>query len=100
MTDAFWSGSATANLTLSNQPPIDVKSAVQGLLMYPYGCLEQTTSSAYPLVFIDEAGATAYGLSPRAARGAGQAAGCGLRSSGGHAAGFGRVWPVGCEQPL
>ncbi len=64
MTDAFWSGSATANLTLSNQPPIDVKSAVQGLLMYPYGCLEQTTSSAYPLVFIDEAGATAYGLKP------------------------------------
>lgn len=64
LADGFWSGSLTAHLSLSNQPPIDVRSAVQGLLMYPYGCLEQTTSSAYPLVFIDEAGATAYGLKP------------------------------------
>lgn len=64
LTDAFWAGSASVNLTLSNKPPIDVRSAVQGLLMYPYGCLEQTTSSAYPLVFIDEAGATAYGMKP------------------------------------
>ena len=64
LTDAFWAGSASVNLTLSNKPPIDVRAAVQGLLMYPYGCLEQTTSSAYPLVFIDEAGATAYGMKP------------------------------------
>jgi hypothetical protein len=64
LTDAFFAGSASVNLTLSNKPPIDVRSAVQGLLMYPYGCLEQTTSSAYPLVFIDEAGATAYGMKP------------------------------------
>jgi len=64
LTDAFWPGSAQVTLTLSNKPPIDVRSAVQGLLMYPYGCLEQTTSSAYPLVFIDEAGASAYGMKP------------------------------------
>jgi uncharacterized protein YfaS (alpha-2-macroglobulin family) len=32
--------------------------------MYPYGCLEQTTSSAYPLVFVDEEGAKAVGLKP------------------------------------
>lgn len=64
LTDAFWPGSASVSLTLSNKPPIDVRAAVQGLLMYPYGCLEQTTSSAYPLVFIDEAGATAYGMKP------------------------------------
>jgi uncharacterized protein YfaS (alpha-2-macroglobulin family) len=62
--DSLWAGSASVNLSLSNKPPIDVRGAVQGLLMYPYGCLEQTTSSAYPLVFIDEAGAQAYGMTP------------------------------------
>ena len=61
---AFWPGSAAVTLSLSNRPPIDVKDAVKGLLMYPYGCLEQTTSSAYPLVFIDEAGAKAVGITP------------------------------------
>ena len=38
----------------THPPPIDIKEQVKGLLMYPYGCLEQTTSSAYPLVFIDD----------------------------------------------
>lgn len=66
LADGLWVDSANAVLTLSNQPPIDVRSAVQGLLMYPYGCLEQTTSSAYPLVFIDEAGAQAFGIKPLA----------------------------------
>jgi alpha-2-macroglobulin len=61
---AFWPGSAAVTVSLSNKPPIDVKDAVKGLLMYPYGCLEQTTSSAYPLVFIDEAGAKAVGITP------------------------------------
>ena len=62
--DSLWAGSASVGLSLSNKPPIDVRNAVQGLLMYPYGCLEQTTSSAYPLIFIDEAGALAYGMKP------------------------------------
>lgn len=64
LTAAYWSDSASVNLSLSSKPPIDVRAVVQGLLMYPYGCLEQTTSSAYPLVFIDEAGAEAYGMKP------------------------------------
>ena len=58
----WWTGSASVRISLSNKPPIDVRSAVEGLLMYPYGCLEQTTSSAYPLVFIDEDGAKAVGI--------------------------------------
>jgi len=41
-----------------------VRSAVQGLLTYPYGCAEQTTSTAYPHVFIDEAAARQFGLKP------------------------------------
>ncbi|WP_163341428.1 hypothetical protein, partial [Escherichia coli] len=47
-----------------NTPPIDIKDQVKGLLMYPYGCLEQTTSSAYPLVFIDDEAAKRWGLTP------------------------------------
>jgi uncharacterized protein YfaS (alpha-2-macroglobulin family) len=62
--EPLWPGSALTSLSISATPPIDVRSAVQGLLMYPYGCLEQTTSSAYPLVFIDEDGAKAFGMKP------------------------------------
>ena len=53
-----------AHVTVSSQPPIDVRSAIQGLLTYPYGCAEQTTSTAYPHVFIDEKTAARYGLKP------------------------------------
>ena len=49
-------------LAVSDTPPIDVRSAVQGLLTYPYGCAEQTTSTAYPHLFIDDAAAKQFGL--------------------------------------
>lgn len=62
--DAFWAGSAGVTLSVSHTPPIDIKDQVQGLLMYPYGCLEQTTSSAYPLVFIDDEAAKRWGVKP------------------------------------
>jgi uncharacterized protein YfaS (alpha-2-macroglobulin family) len=65
MLERFHRGSATLNVTLSSKPPLNVRSIVKGLLDYPYGCLEQTTSAAYPHVFIDEAGARAVGLEPR-----------------------------------
>ncbi|MCB1931772.1 MAG: alpha-2-macroglobulin family protein [Candidatus Accumulibacter sp.] len=60
----FLPESVAATLAVSNQPPIDVRSAVQGLLRYPYGCAEQTASSAYPHLFIDEAAARKFGLKP------------------------------------
>jgi uncharacterized protein YfaS (alpha-2-macroglobulin family) len=62
--DAYWAGSAALSLSVSNTPPIDIREQVRGLLMYPYGCLEQTTSSAYPLVFIDDEAAKRWGLTP------------------------------------
>jgi uncharacterized protein YfaS (alpha-2-macroglobulin family) len=65
MVEKYYKGSATLNVSLSNQPPFNVKRLVQGLLDYPYGCAEQTTSAAYPHVFIDEAAAKASGLTPR-----------------------------------
>jgi uncharacterized protein YfaS (alpha-2-macroglobulin family) len=64
MVERFFRGSATLNVTISNKPPLNVRSIVKGLLDYPYGCLEQTTSAAYPHVFIDEASAKAVGLEP------------------------------------
>ena len=58
----FLRQTVNATLAVSDKAPIDVKSAVQGLLTYPYGCAEQTTSTAYPHVFIDEAAAKQFGL--------------------------------------
>ena len=63
-TGGFLRASVEAHLTLSDQPPIDVRSAIRGLLVYPYGCTEQTTSTAYPHVFVDEDGARRFGLKP------------------------------------
>lgn len=60
----FLRSTVTATLAISDRAPIDVRSAVQGLLTYPYGCAEQTTSTAYPHVFIDEAAAARFGLKP------------------------------------
>ncbi|MDB5813680.1 MAG: alpha-2-macroglobulin [Rhodocyclales bacterium] len=65
MVERFFRGSATLSATISSKPPLNVRSIVKGLLDYPYGCLEQTTSAAYPHVFIDEEGAKAVGLEPR-----------------------------------
>ncbi|MFA7292114.1 MAG: alpha-2-macroglobulin [Rhodocyclaceae bacterium] len=60
----FLRQTVNATLAVSDKAPIDVKSAVQGLLTYPYGCAEQTTSTAYPHVFIDETAAKQFGLKP------------------------------------
>ena len=53
-----------AYLTVSTIPPLNLRDAAQGLLRYPYGSLEQTTSSAFPLVLIDEEKAIRVGLRP------------------------------------
>lgn len=41
-------------LTVSTTPPLDAGSYIDGLLQYPYGCLEQTTSRAWPWLYADE----------------------------------------------
>ena len=41
-------------LMVSGLPAIQLGSAIQYLLHYPYGCVEQTTSSTRPLHFSTE----------------------------------------------
>ncbi|SMC25392.1 hypothetical protein SAMN02745857_02156 [Andreprevotia lacus DSM 23236] len=59
---ASWYPGRSTQLMLSALPPLNAKDAVQGLLHYPYGCAEQTTSSSYPWLFVDEAAAKQYGV--------------------------------------
>jgi uncharacterized protein YfaS (alpha-2-macroglobulin family) len=58
----LYPSSVMSHLLVSSKAPIDIRAAVQGLLEYPYGCAEQTTSTAYPHVFIDETLAKKFGL--------------------------------------
>jgi alpha-2-macroglobulin len=42
---------ATAKLSVTNRPDFDVPGLLDYLDQYPYGCTEQTTSSALPLLY-------------------------------------------------
>ncbi len=53
-TDDLISDTLVAELLVSNQPPINLASHLQELLNYPYGCLEQTTSSSFPWLYADQ----------------------------------------------
>ena len=40
----------TADVKISPVIPLDLREAMEGLISYPYGCLEQVTSRAFPLL--------------------------------------------------
>jgi uncharacterized protein YfaS (alpha-2-macroglobulin family) len=46
-------GDTVIRAALSVDPPIPFASAARGLIGYPYGCIEQTTSRLWPLVWAD-----------------------------------------------
>lgn len=46
--------SAVTCLSISNTPSLPVAAVLRSLLKYPYHSLEQTVSSAYPYLFLDE----------------------------------------------
>lgn len=54
--------SVHSRLTLSTEPPLNLTQHLHDLLHYPYGCLEQTTSSAYPLAVATPERMKALGL--------------------------------------
>ncbi|MBM7067106.1 alpha-2-macroglobulin family protein [Actibacterium sp. 188UL27-1] len=57
-------GTGTATLALGPMGTFDAPGLLQSLDSYPYGCTEQTTSRAMPLLYMDQV-ATAMGLGDR-----------------------------------
>jgi len=45
-------GTNKARLEISSIPPIDLAKRLDYLIRYPYGCIEQTTSSVFPQLFV------------------------------------------------
>lgn len=45
-------GTNTALLEVSSIPPINLGKRLEYLIRYPYGCVEQTTSSVFPQLFL------------------------------------------------
>jgi alpha-2-macroglobulin len=50
------------DVDISPLPPLGLKDALANLLRYPYGCAEQTTSSAFPLIYADAETQARFGL--------------------------------------
>ena len=45
-------GTNFANVAFSTRPPMDFSRRLQYLIRYPHGCVEQTTSSVFPQLFL------------------------------------------------
>jgi uncharacterized protein YfaS (alpha-2-macroglobulin family) len=45
-------GTNKATLEVSTIPPIDLEKRLQYLIRYPHGCIEQTTSKAFPQLYL------------------------------------------------
>lgn len=50
----FLPGTAQTTIAISGQPAVQLQPAVEELLDYPYGCVEQTTSRLYVLLYAPE----------------------------------------------
>ncbi|WP_018690840.1 alpha-2-macroglobulin family protein [Algicola sagamiensis] len=48
---SFYPETLNVQITASSRVPLNLEDHLDGLLRYPYGCLEQTTSGAFPLLF-------------------------------------------------
>jgi len=47
-------GTNSSTLEFSTLPPMDFAKRLEYLIRYPYGCVEQTTSSAFPQLYLEE----------------------------------------------
>ncbi len=47
-------GTNTASIELSTLPPMNFTKRLEYLIRYPHGCVEQTTSSAFPQLYLTE----------------------------------------------
>ena len=48
------SGSNTAQIEFSSLPQMDFNGRMQYLIRYPHGCVEQTTSAAFPQLYLSD----------------------------------------------
>jgi uncharacterized protein YfaS (alpha-2-macroglobulin family) len=53
LTEAYLPGNLAVSLTADTSPPIDTATLLRWLWLYPYGCAEQTASTALPMLYID-----------------------------------------------
>ncbi|MBB5206707.1 alpha-2-macroglobulin family protein [Chiayiivirga flava] len=60
--DGLYPESAKALISVSAVPPLPFAAVVDGLIGYPYGCIEQTSSRLWPLVWLDDATARKLGI--------------------------------------
>jgi uncharacterized protein YfaS (alpha-2-macroglobulin family) len=54
LTARFVNGTASVAVSLGGAGPLDVAGIMAALDRYPYGCVEQITSRAMPLVYLDD----------------------------------------------
>jgi uncharacterized protein YfaS (alpha-2-macroglobulin family) len=47
-------GTSSANLTIQALPILKMAGGLKFLLQYPYGCIEQTTSTVFPLLYLKD----------------------------------------------
>ena len=63
LTASFAPGTSVVSVALSRIPGIDVPGLLRALDKYPYGCIEQTTSRALPLLYYNDVALLGYGPS-------------------------------------
>ncbi len=68
LVSGFADGTAQVSVALSRVPGIDVAALLRALDKYPFGCIEQTTSRALPLLYYNDVALLGYGpADPRVA---------------------------------
>ena len=61
VTASFAPGTAQVGVSLTRVPGVDVAALLRALDKYPFGCIEQTTSRALPLLYYNEVALLGYG---------------------------------------
>jgi len=62
--DGLLPDTVVARIGVGTLPPLPFAASARDLLGYPYGCIEQTTSKAFPLVLLDPKTTDRLGIDP------------------------------------